>query len=734
MSATIQRPPTVERGETRRERPGRPPHPNPHAQKTEARTAGVVDLLVAIAEAAGTAVGFVLAGATWVVGRGAEKLRSDLSAPRRGPDRSTEAALRILRRAGLLDEGDRTAGAAIARATRRPQPSVPRTLVLESDPIKRGYVERLCREDGHAVSVHAEEDAAWDALRENRPDVILVGGAFAPALAFCRRVRGHEVGGTVVTVLLDWQGGRAHAQAARAAGADDYVDAPADIGWLHLRLEAIAEQVHSRVTARGAAARQETMWADLAKRVADAYAEQDATETALRRALVDSSNAEERIRSAVADIDRQVAEQAGRLRTLEEAVVALAARLPRGGEPTIAGATAESSSRRPIRIPVDTISSLAPEGRGLTSVEREHLRLVRPGAEEGAGTSAGAVVPGVPGDPAVNDDPDADDPGARLVAGVPVVLRGAMRTALEPLGQRAHQKKIGFGWHVAPDVPEGVIGVGGRFAQLRVHVVGHAIRSTDQGEVPISVRLGTRASSTLVLLGSVADSSAGLIVEDQRRLFEALGRDEDPVRTVSTAAGLALAGHLVRSMGGQIWFESELDHGTTVRFTMRLGGRTGTSRDAVDEAVGWVQLPRRRPGGSAGPGLDLLVVDDIPEDRVEVARALEQRGHRVVVASDGHEALGVAVAAPFDAVLINLRLPGMDGFELAAVLRTLEGRRGRRLPIVALTAMLLAGDLERCAAAGIDACLRKPLDGDGILGTVAGLLANPRRHSVPESA
>jgi CheY-like chemotaxis protein len=204
------------------------------------------------------------------------------------------------------------------------------------------------------------------------------------------------------------------------------------------------------------------------------------------------------------------------------------------------------------------------------------------------------------------------------------------------------------------------------------------------------------------------------------------------VRTVSSVAGLALAAHLVRSMGGQIWFESERDHGTTVRFTMRLGMRAA---DLADDAVAPGQLARRPPGSSSGAGLDLLVVGDIPEDRREATRALEERGHRVVVASDGPQALGMVVATPFDAVLLNLRMPAMDGFELAAVLRTLEGHRGRRLPIVALTAMVLAGDLERCAAAGIDACLHKPRDGDDVLGTLVGLLSSPRRLSVPaESA
>jgi len=693
-----------------------------------------MDLLVTIARGAGAALDVVVTGAAWTAGWSAEKLLGTLGGsviegPWRGRVGSTDGAARVLRWAGVIGRVDR----ATASTSSTPWSSVPRTQIVEDDPVKRGYVERLCRAYGHAVRVHADPEAAWEALRQGPPSLILVGGSFAAALGFCRRLLGHEDRGAAVIVVIDWQGGRDHERAARAAGADDYLNTPADVDWLRLRLESVAEKVRRRATTRAAAERQEAMWTDLAKRVADAYAEQQATETTLRRALSEWSSAEEGIRRALAEIDRQVADKAGRLRAVEDAVAAsAAARQPRGGESlAMAPALGESLHRREIRIPVDAIPSLTPEDRALASTEREHLRLVKVVPDEGPGTAGMPGAPGILGQPATAGDPGERE---RSVRGVPFALRGAVRTALEPLRQRAHQKKIGFGCHVAPDVPEGVIGDGGRFAQLLVHVVGHAIRSTDQGEVRVCVGLGAQASPALVLLGSVADSSPGLAAEEQKRLFDALGREDEPVRSASTVAGLALAGHLVRSMGGRIWFESEVEHGTTVRFTMRLGVRTGLGCSDAGDATDQSRPPRHRPGSAAATGLDVLVVDDAPADRVEATRVLAERGHRVVAVSEGWEAPGVVVAGSFDVVLVNLRMPKMDGFELAAVLRALEGRRGRRLPIVGLTAMLLPGDPERCAAVGIDICLRKPIDGDDLLESIVRLLSHPQRHSVPESA
>ena len=669
-------------------------------------------MLVRLARAAGAALDAVLAGIARTAERGAERL----GALGTGAGASDGAA-QILRRAGILGRGDGTPDLGRSGTS-----SLLRTQVVESEPVRRRYLERLCQEQGHVVTTHADPQAACAALRRESPALVLIGGSFSSALASCRRLLGHADRRAALLVVVDWQGGRDHERAVRALGADDYLDAPAGTDWLRLRLESVAERVRRRTTTREAAARQEAMWADLAQRVAAAYAEQQATETTLRRAVGEWNSAEEDIRRALVDIDRRVSEKTGRLGAVEEAVAALAARPSRAGEPP---AMAPAPARREIRIPVDTIPSLSPEGRGLTVAEREPLRIVKAVSEESASLAA---APGVRRP--LGEAPPVADPVDEPVPGVPFALRGAVRTALEPLRQRAQQRKIGFGCHIAPDVPEAVVGDGGRFAQLLVHVVGHAIRSTDEGEVRVSVRRGAETPSLLVLLCDVADSSAGLGVEEQKHLFDALGREDEPVRTASGAAGLALAGHLVRSMGGRIWFESEVGHGTTVRFTMRLGVRSASSGGEAGAGI----ERSRPPAGAATGGLGILLIDDVAEDRLEAARVLERRGHRVVAVSEGHAALDAMASAPFDAVLLDLRLPRMDGFELAAVLRALEGRRGRRLPIVALTAMRLALDVERCAAVGIDACLRKPMDGDVALSTIVGLLAHPQRRAVPESA
>lgn len=692
-------------------------------------------MFVTIARAVGAVLDVVLAeaarGAESAVGSFFGKLRTWLvDGAWRDARGSSDGARGVLRRAGVMGQG----GRAPLAPHPKPELELPTILIIERDPLKRSYIERLCREHGHAVRAHADPEAAREAVRDDGPSLILLGGSFTAALAVCRRLVAREDRGAAVVVVVDWEGGADHERAARAVGADDYLDAPADVDWLRLRLAAVAARVRRRAVAREAAARHEAMWADLGRRVAAAYAEQQATAATLRRAIGEWSSAEEAIRHALAALGRQVAAEAGRVRAVEDAVAALAAGPRHGGERGEQSAQSAAAPRRrggfsgrEIRIPIDAVPSVG---------ERDRLRLVKAASGEDGGVTAPSPVPA--GAQSLLGDPAAGgEAGERSVAGVPFALRGAVRTALEPLRRRAQQKKIGFGCHIAADVPEGVVGDGGRVAQLLVHVVGHAIRATDQGEVRVSICLGAHASPALVLLGSVADSSPGLSPEEQERLFDALGTEDGPVRNVSSAAGLSLAAHLARSMDGRLWFESELDHGTTVRFAMRLGVRGGAGGGDVEvgAAMDRPQPAPRRALGGAPPAPSVLVVDEGPEDRLAAVRALEPRGHRVTAAARAQDALAALAATSFDAVLLDLRLCKMDGFELAAVLRALEGRNARRrLPIIAVSAMLLAGDLERCAAVGIDACLPKPLDADDLLGTIERLLSHAWRHSVPETA
>jgi two-component system, sensor histidine kinase and response regulator len=128
---------------------------------------------------------------------------------------------------------------------------------------------------------------------------------------------------------------------------------------------------------------------------------------------------------------------------------------------------------------------------------------------------------------------------------------------------------------------------------------------------------------------------------------------------------------------------------------------------------------------STAPQRILLVEDSIPNQKVALA-ILQSHGHAVVVANDGQEALGLFGAQEFDAILMDVQMPGMDGFACTTAIRAAEASTHRHIPIIAMTAHALAGDREKCLAAGMDDYVSKPIRRDDLLRALAAAVAEPR--------
>ena len=152
----------------------------------------------------------------------------------------------------------------------------------------------------------------------------------------------------------------------------------------------------------------------------------------------------------------------------------------------------------------------------------------------------------------------------------------------------------------------------------------------------------------------------------------------------------------------------------------------------------------RRPRRAVGRRLSILVAEDNPTNQKLVVLLLEQYGHRVTTVATGREAVAKAAEGPFDVILMDVQMPDMDGFEATAAIRRREGATGVHTPIVAMTAHAMAGDRERCLAAGMDAYVSKPLRPDDLLsaidgfftreyGDVAAPAASPPRDDTPAS-
>jgi|GEM_PF-328018 len=301
-------------------------------------------------------------------------------------------------------------------------------------------------------------------------------------------------------------------------------------------------------------------------------------------------------------------------------------------------------------------------------------------------------------------------------------LRASLEDVLQVQSRRARDKGLELSLEVAPEVPEAVVGDAGRLCQVVLNLVSNAIKFTTQGRVQVMVDLAERALDHLVLRVAVSDTGIGVPPDKARLIFEPFTQADSSTtrRFGGTGLGLAISRQLVETMGGRIAVESQPDQGSRFVFTVRLGleGVASLAAPAPPTTAFATQAALPRPGR----GLRILLVEDNPVNQKLTAILLQRRGHRVILAGNGREALEILAREACDLVLMDVQMPVMDGLEATTRIRERERQEGMaRLPIIALTAHAIKGDRERFLAAGMDDHLTKPI-------TPAGLAAAVERH------
>jgi PAS domain S-box-containing protein len=298
-------------------------------------------------------------------------------------------------------------------------------------------------------------------------------------------------------------------------------------------------------------------------------------------------------------------------------------------------------------------------------------------------------------------------------------LREAVGGVVRSLAVRAAQKGLDLAGRVAPDVPDGLVGDRGRLCQVLVNLVGNAVKFTDRGEVAVAVRRvedEPPVDPTAILLHfTVSDTGIGIPADRQRVVFEAFAQADGSItrRYGGTGLGLTISSGLVGLMGGRLWVESEVGRGSQFHFTAAFA--PGPAEDATDTPPVRSGLP------PAARALRVLVAEDQEVNQRLFARMLEVRGHEAVTASTGQEALDRLAAGSFDAVLMDVQMPEMDGLTATALLREREAGTGRHVPVIALTAYAMTEDRDRCLAAGCDEYLSKPVRKEDLYRVLEGL-------------
>jgi CheY-like chemotaxis protein len=255
----------------------------------------------------------------------------------------------------------------------------------------------------------------------------------------------------------------------------------------------------------------------------------------------------------------------------------------------------------------------------------------------------------------------------------------------------AQAKGLRFVLQVDDDLPERVVGDAVRVKQILLNLANNALKFTQRGSV--TVRAQRSADG---LLFSISDTGPGIPEASQARLFERFEQEAGPQRRAGSGLGLAICRELADMMGGSIELESRMAHGSTFRVRLPL------PEPPPAVPVTTVDGDRARR---------ILLVEDDTIVAAVLRGLLEQQGHQVCHVDNGLAALAELPHSRFDVVLLDLDLPGVDGFQIARLIRQREGA-GRRLPIVPVTARSGSEDEALARAAGMDGFLRKPVTGE----------------------
>jgi signal transduction histidine kinase len=297
---------------------------------------------------------------------------------------------------------------------------------------------------------------------------------------------------------------------------------------------------------------------------------------------------------------------------------------------------------------------------------------------------------------------------------------------LKTMTFQAKEKGLELVCDIGTEVPHAVRGDPGRLRQVLLNLVGNAIKFTDEGAVGLKVVADLIEENALVLHFIVSDSGIGIAPEKLDMIFDSFNQaDASTTRHYGgTGLGLTISRYLARMMSGRLWVESELGIGSRFHFTVRL--ITEKNSVSMAETLPVPFMTHHSPVGKSdfSKSLRVLLAEDNRVNQKIAIRLLEKRGHHAVLAVNGKEALEALAQGSFDLVLMDVHMPDMDGLEATIAIREKEKSTGLHQPVVAMTALAMKGDRERCLAAGMDGYLSKPIDLkqlDAVLAAYAGI-------------
>jgi signal transduction histidine kinase/ActR/RegA family two-component response regulator len=288
---------------------------------------------------------------------------------------------------------------------------------------------------------------------------------------------------------------------------------------------------------------------------------------------------------------------------------------------------------------------------------------------------------------------------------LPCDVGDLIRQTCRLLEDRAQEKSLAFSHEITPRVPACLVTDPVRVGQILTNLVGNAIKFTSSGSVSVHVDFEHDAHAGPFLRLSVCDTGIGIPADQLERIFLPFSQADSTItrRFGGTGLGLTITENLCRLMGGSLTVESNPGAGSCFTAAVRVG-----LAPAAGEPL---PLESSAPFEGHTPSLRLLACEDNPVNRTLLGAMARKLGHSIHFAPDGEAGLALLRSETFDAVLMDLEMPQLDGYSTARRIRELEAADSAkpRIPIIAVTAHALSGEAERCHAAGMDDFVAKPI-------------------------
>ena len=288
----------------------------------------------------------------------------------------------------------------------------------------------------------------------------------------------------------------------------------------------------------------------------------------------------------------------------------------------------------------------------------------------------------------------------------PVDLAPLLESTAALVRAQAEEKGLALLMAIDPALPPWIVGDPTRLRQVLLNLLGNAIKFTAKGRISLSAERLAYESAPRIRF-AVSDTGIGIAEHRRYLLFRDFSQVHESGAFGGTGLGLAICKRLVEAMDGEIGVESEPGRGSRFWFTLPLAEPETAAATAPSEAA-----------PDQGPAARILVAEDVKVNQVIIERLLSRAGHQVTLVPDGAAALEAVQTRAFDLVLMDMRMPNMDGVAATEAIRRLAGPE-RDVPIVGLTANATPEDTARCLEAGMNDHLIKPIDRPTLLRVVA---------------